>query len=70
MKDIAGGLENVVAHLEAKGVLTASDTTAIVHALEELRAESSRTAPLAQKALSGPYWRGRHQALHNRKFHP
>ena len=70
MKDSTGGLENVVAHLEATGVLTASDTTAIVHALEKLQADSSLAAPQAQKALSGPYWEGRHQALHNRKFHP
>ena len=70
MKDITGGLENVVAHLEAKGVLTPSDTKAIVHALEHLQVDSSLAAPQAEKALSGPYWEGRHQALHNRKFHP
>jgi hypothetical protein len=70
MKGITDGLENVVAHLEAKGVLTASDTKAIVHALENLQADSSPTTPQAQKALSGPYWEARHQALHNRKFHP
>jgi hypothetical protein len=45
MKDISGGLENVVAHLEAKGVLTASDTTAIVHALENLKADAPPAAP-------------------------
>jgi hypothetical protein len=66
MKDISGGLENVVAHLEAKGVLTASDTTAIVHALENLKADAPPAAPQAQK----DYWEARHQALHNRKFHP
>jgi ActR/RegA family two-component response regulator len=70
MKHITGGLGNVVAHLEAKGILTPSDTTAIVNALENLQADSSAAAPQAQKALSGPYWEARHQALHNRKFHP
>ena len=70
MKDIKGGLKNVVAHLEAKGVLTPSDTKAIVCALENLQVESSLAAPRAQKALSGPYWEARHQALHNPKFHP
>jgi hypothetical protein len=66
MKDTTGGLGNVVAHLEAKGILTPSDTTAIVHALENLKADSVAAAPQAQK----DYWEARHQALHNRKFHP
>jgi hypothetical protein len=70
MKHITGELETVAAHLEAKGVLTPSDTTAIVHALDNLRVDSSQAAPHAQKALSGRYWEARHQALHNRKFHP
>jgi argininosuccinate lyase len=70
MDEVAGGLKTVVEHLEAKGVLTASDTKAIVNALEHLKVDSSPQAPRVQKALSGPYWEARNRALHDRKFHP
>jgi hypothetical protein len=70
MSKVTAGLKNVVEHLEAKSVLTASDTKAIVHALRHLQGDSSPEAPQAQKALSGPYWEGRRKALHDRKFHP
>jgi hypothetical protein len=70
MNEVAGELKKVVDHLEAKGVLTHSDTKAIVHALENLQEDSSPKKPKPQKALSGSYWEGRHRALHDRKFHP
>jgi hypothetical protein len=71
MNKVTGKLKHVMDHLEAKGVLSPSDTKAIVHALEQLpTAESAPVAPHAQKALSGRYWEGRSRALHDRKFHP
>lgn len=70
MNKVAGELKNVVEHLEAKGVLTPSDTKAIVHALKHLQGDPSAQPPKAQKALSGSYWEGRNRALHDRKFHP
>ena len=71
MTKVTGKLKNVMHHLEAKGVLSPSDTRAIVHALEQApAAEPAPVAPQAQKALSGPYWEGRNRALNDRKFHP
>jgi hypothetical protein len=70
MDQVAGGLKSVVEQLEAKGALTASDTKAIVDALEHLKVDPSPQPPPVQKALSGPYWEGRSRALHDRKFHP
>jgi hypothetical protein len=64
-----GELKTVVKHLKANGVLTPSDTKAIVHALELLQVDSS---PQTQKSLSesDPYWEARNKALHDRKYHP
>jgi hypothetical protein len=70
MDNRTGGLEDVVEHLEAKGVLTPSDTKAIVNALQHLRADALAHEPPVEKALSGTYWEGRNRALHDRKFHP
>lgn len=70
MDEVAGGLKSSVEHLEARGVLTPSDTKAIVHALVHLKVDPSPEAPRVQKALGGAYWEGRNRALHDRKFHP
>jgi hypothetical protein len=70
MNRVRGRLKSVIEHLEAKGVLTASDTKAIFHALEQLQVNSTPPAPKTEKPLSGPYWEARHKALHDPKFHP
>jgi hypothetical protein len=64
---VARELKDVVEHLAAQGVLTASDTQVIFQALEQVQCDAPSPAP---QTLSGPYYEARHKALHDRKVHP
>jgi hypothetical protein len=62
MNPVTHELKELIERLADQGVLSATDTRAIYHALEQVQHDSSPAAP---QTLSGPYWEARHKALHD-----